>query len=61
MSALPSWELPDHVATVIGMPVAIAVLFSGQNNARDNMKTGLCRLYSGSYSGDGQEFTANSP
>jgi hypothetical protein len=60
MSALPSWELPDHVATVIGVRVVIAVLFSGESKARDNMKTGLCRLYSGNSSGDGQEFTANS-
>ncbi|MGB9093226.1 MAG: hypothetical protein WCB93_03870 [Gallionella sp.] len=58
MSTLQSWKLPDHVATAIGMPLAISMLFSAQSKARDGMEVEFCRLYSGSYPGHSQEFAA---
>jgi len=49
MSALKKWELPGFVATVIGLLRAFFVFILEQNQVRNSVEAGTCRLFSGNY------------
>jgi hypothetical protein len=46
---LATWELLDHVVTVVGLPVAIAIFLYEQRRERDNEEEEVYQLLSDNY------------